>query len=168
MSSERQIEANRLNALKSCGPSSPEGRAISSQNSLRHGLCSQHVLVDGESKERFDFLLASLRDEFRPRTSSEHELVEKLAAARWRQLRAWALEIAAINKEIRHQAETSEDHDPATRASTAIRSLHEQSRYLEIINRYETRYDRQYERALDRLLKLKKRNSDFAERTQFE
>ncbi len=168
MSTDRQIEANRLNALKSHGPSSPEGRAISSQNATRHGLLSQSLLLDGESKERFDLLLASLRDEFQPRTNTEANLVETLATARWRQLRACALECAIINEEIRNQAQNTEHLDPATRAATAIRTLGDHSSQLEIINRYETRFERQYDRALDRLLKLKKRNADFAKRSQFD
>jgi len=167
MSTDRQIEANRLNALKSCGPSSPEGRAISSQNSLRHGLLAQNVLLDGESKDRFDLLVAELRDEFQPRTNTEDGLVQTLAVARWRQLRAWALESSTINKEIRNQCENSEDQSPVDRAATAFRALCDQSRHLEIISRYETRYDRQYNRTLDRLLRLQKKN-DFAKRTQFD
>jgi hypothetical protein len=168
MTSDRQIEANRLNALKSCGPSSPEGRAIVSRNALRHGLLSKDILLDGESKDRFDHLLASLRDEFRPQTDTEHGLVEKLATARWRQLRAWALESATINQEIRNQADTSDDPDPATRAAIAIRTICERSNYLETINRYETRFERQYDRALNQLLKLKKRKNDFAKQTHFD
>ena len=38
MATEAQIAANRQNALKSTGPSSPEGKAASSQNRLTHGL----------------------------------------------------------------------------------------------------------------------------------
>ena len=38
MASERQIRANRANARRSTGPKTSRGRAISSRNSLRHGL----------------------------------------------------------------------------------------------------------------------------------
>ena len=37
-SSQAQIEANRMNAQHSTGPTSPAGKAISSQNNTRHGL----------------------------------------------------------------------------------------------------------------------------------
>ena len=38
MASERQIEANRKNAKRSCGPKTPSGKAKSRQNALFHGL----------------------------------------------------------------------------------------------------------------------------------
>ena len=39
-SSERKCEANRLNALKSTGPKTAEGKARASQNAVKHGLVS--------------------------------------------------------------------------------------------------------------------------------
>jgi hypothetical protein len=169
MASDRQIEANRANALKSTGPLSPETRAKSAQNSTRHGLLAQNNLLEGESKERFDLLLATMLEDLQPENGVESALIETLAVSRWRQMRVWALENATINKEIRNQVADSEEDDSTTRAATAIRTLCDQSNYLEIMSRYETRYDRQYLRTLDRLVRLRqKKNSDFAKRTQFD
>jgi hypothetical protein len=54
MSSERKINANRINGAKSHGPVTPEGRLASSRNSLVHGLLSEAIILEGESAERFN------------------------------------------------------------------------------------------------------------------
>jgi hypothetical protein len=44
MTSPRQLEANRRNALKSTGPTSPNGKQVSRRNPLRHGFTAETVL----------------------------------------------------------------------------------------------------------------------------
>src|SRR5205085_855884 len=45
-----KVLANRANALKSTGPTTPAGKAASSRNALKHGVLSwQPVLIPGES-----------------------------------------------------------------------------------------------------------------------
>lgn len=51
MTSDNKAEANRRNALKSTGPSTPEGKAAVHLNALRHGLRSEQILLPGEDKE---------------------------------------------------------------------------------------------------------------------
>jgi hypothetical protein len=41
MTSLKQIEANRRNALKSTGPRTKDGKQQSSQNAVRHGLTAE-------------------------------------------------------------------------------------------------------------------------------
>jgi hypothetical protein len=56
MSTTAQINANRLNAQSSTGPTSEEGKAASSQNGTTHGLCHDHTcfyFVAGEDPEKY-------------------------------------------------------------------------------------------------------------------
>jgi hypothetical protein len=45
MTSKKQNQANRQNALKSTGPKTPEGKASARLNATKHGLLSQKVRV---------------------------------------------------------------------------------------------------------------------------
>jgi hypothetical protein len=45
MTSIKQIAANRLNALKSTGPRTDEGKQRSRQNALCHGLTAETVIT---------------------------------------------------------------------------------------------------------------------------
>ena len=56
----KQAKANRNNAKRSTGPRSMLGRAISSQNSIKHGLSQA---VDFENTDRFDALLKFVKDD---------------------------------------------------------------------------------------------------------
>ena len=54
MVSEKQLEANRANALKSTGPRTDEGKQASSRNAVKHGLLSTEVVMFHESKEDYE------------------------------------------------------------------------------------------------------------------
>ena len=43
--SNKKLEANRRNALKSTGPKTKEGKLFASQNALKHGLNAEKFLV---------------------------------------------------------------------------------------------------------------------------
>jgi hypothetical protein len=61
MATDKQREANRRNALLSTGPRTPEGRAISAQNSFKHGLCADDSTLfdDPETKADIEKHLAA-------------------------------------------------------------------------------------------------------------
>jgi hypothetical protein len=156
MRTERQKQAARANGAKSRGPITPEGKLASSRNASTHGILSGTVVLQGESEERFHALLADLHAELQPQTTVEFALVENMAVARWRQMRIWGIEKANMEQQMRAQVEqgVGEDEDNATRCALAFRALGDDSRSLELINRYESRFDRQYLRAHRRFLEL--------------
>jgi hypothetical protein len=92
MTSWRQFQANRLNALKSTGPRTEEGKRISRRNALRHGLTAETVidgLEDGEDYRGFE---AAIVADYDAETAVERELVLRLASLLWRLRRIIAIE----------------------------------------------------------------------------
>jgi hypothetical protein len=100
-----QAATARANGAKSNGPITAEGKAISSQNSLKHGLASSRVVLPHESQEAYDKLEASLINRFKPVDDLESELVQEMAAARWRLRRIEAMESALFKKAIKQHEE---------------------------------------------------------------
>ena len=107
-------------------------------------------------------LVAALHEEFRPQTPFEDSLIENMAVARWRQMRIWGMEKAGMDHEMRRQSGMSNSvstEDNATRASLAFRTLSDDGRSIELINRYDTRCERQYYRAHRRFLEVRDRRT---------
>ena len=76
-----RAEVNRANSQHSTGPTSSIGRARSAQNSFKHGLYSQDLIIQGEDPEKFDELRADLRREHQPANTTEEILVDETCTA---------------------------------------------------------------------------------------
>ncbi len=81
MTTIKQIEANRLNALKSTGPRTEEGKRRSRCNAIRHGLTAETVIVGLEDPEDYESFEATIIADYDPTTAVERELVLRLASA---------------------------------------------------------------------------------------
>ena len=93
---EKQLAANRRNALQCTGPRTPQGKDASRWNALQHGVLAKAVipapLAEFESREDFDELLDGLTGEFAPASPLEQMLVERVAACWWRLARVARVE----------------------------------------------------------------------------
>ena len=104
MSTKKQIEANQRNAIVSTGPITPEGKALVSQNAVKHGIFAKDLIIttgDGkedaqEYKELLDGLILSLN----PSGQMECLLVEKIAVDYWRLRRVLRFETGSIRKQL--------------------------------------------------------------------
>ena len=152
MSSQRKIDSARANGARSKGPITEAGKQASSQNGVRHGILTQTVVLEGESKDRFEELHAALIAEFQPRSVTEAALVETMAIARWRHMRVLGLQKAGFDLEFARQTTPG---SPAYRAAIVFKNLADTSRVLDLLHRYEVSFDRQFSRALSLLLKLR-------------
>jgi hypothetical protein len=88
MASEAQIQANRLNAQKSTGPRTDEGKAVVAQNAVRHGLLAEQVVIRGEDPGEFEFYRERMLDELAPAGMIESMLAERAVELAWRLRRA--------------------------------------------------------------------------------
>jgi len=94
MSSPKQIEANRRNALKSTGPTTPEGKERSRCNAVRHGLTAETVIATLEDAEDYQAFEAAVIADYDAESAVERELVLRLASVLWRLRRATGIETA--------------------------------------------------------------------------
>jgi hypothetical protein len=91
--SEKQLAANRANALRSTGPRTPEGKARAAQNARKHGFAATTYVVGPiEDQHEVQHLVADAVEFYQPQNSQEHYAVERIALAQQAVLRAARLE----------------------------------------------------------------------------
>jgi hypothetical protein len=163
MSSQAQIDANRLNAQKSTGPqcrfhsstSTPEGRAAVRLNGVTHGLTAETLVLKGESESDFKAVFEALEAEYQPATPTEETLVADLAMATWRRRRLYNMEVGYYNQRLRELADyaNQEKCNDSCRLGMIADS---NNNTMALIGRQEARLERSYYRALHELQRLRK------------
>ena len=101
MTSERQIAANRANALHSTGPKTPEGKAAVRHNAMRHALLARDVVLPEEDLDAFEDLLNQVRAELSPVGRIEELLVDRIVNIMWRLGRSARMETALFDWRVR-------------------------------------------------------------------
>ena len=97
MATEAQILANRRNVQKSTGPRTPEGKAIVSQNAVKHGLSARLDVISSESQADFDLYCDRMLAELAPVGPMESMLAERIVSLSWRLKRAGRIQNQTIN-----------------------------------------------------------------------
>jgi hypothetical protein len=83
MASQKQLAANRLNAQKSTGPRSVEGKARSSMNALKTGIDARSQTIPGEPISQLEELTDDYYQRFCPTTPEQRMLVDTLIDCEW-------------------------------------------------------------------------------------
>ena len=84
MPTPAQYAANRLNAQKSQGPTTPQGRARSKMNALRHGLTARVVVLPSEDMDAYNAFSKEIVDSLDPQTPVERQFAQTVADNQWR------------------------------------------------------------------------------------
>ena len=123
MTSFKQIEANRRNALKSTGPNTEEGKQQSRCNAVRHGLTAETVIGALEDAEDYKAFEAAIIADFDAQSAVERELVLRLASLLWRLRRATTIETGLFEFEAEHLREAGPSHQVSPASREVVRAL---------------------------------------------
>jgi hypothetical protein len=155
VATDKQTAANRLNAQKSTGPRTPEGRAAVRLNGVKHGLTAETIVLKGESQADFTGLLDSLEAEHAPTSPTDEELVVQLEMATWRLRRLYHQEAGFYAYQIKSLADIGKDLK-LDDAGQMARAAGWGEKTLDLFNRQEGRLERSFYRALHELQRLRK------------
>jgi len=149
MISDKQLAANRNNALLSTGPKTEEGRKRSRMNALRHGLTGQVTTMTEEDRAAHDQFCQALIRSLAPEGAMETQLAQRIATDSWRLNRASAIEDNLFALGL-HQngGEICPDHEQVDAALTTARVFTQESHQLQLLTLYEQRLNRAIEKNL--------------------
>jgi hypothetical protein len=172
MATEKQIAANRENALKSTGPNTAKGKSKSRLNAIRDGLTGQITTLSPADRLVFEKLKTDLAASFNPQTPMETKLANSVAWDTWRldHLRAiemnvysLAQEESLVEREDRPEAagenastdpDDSDDPDDLDTAFSDARTFRAEAKRFELMSLYEQRMNRSIHRNITLLREL--------------
>jgi len=96
--SDALFEANRRNAALSTGPKTPEGKAASSKNALKHGLTAVEVLLPTENPDAYNARLQTWFDHDQPTDPGHVAAIERFVYTQMR-----------LDRCTRHETETTKE-----------------------------------------------------------
>jgi flagellar biosynthesis GTPase FlhF len=156
--SERRLAANRANAQLSTGPRTSEGKAVSSLNAVKTGLCGRAVLFASEEeahayREHRERFLAY----WTPANIEEHALVQSLADTQWRLESIPGLE-SALYAQARLRGQPLLEHADPTIGRLLLDAQAEvaEAKALKNLRLHERRLRRQFEQDKAELNQLRK------------
>jgi hypothetical protein len=140
---------------KSTGPRTPEGKAQSSLNAMRHGLTGRIVVLPSEDMNVYHAFCKELMADLAPETALERQYAQTFCDTQWRLNRARSLEDSMLALgHFEHADSIGIDHPEALAALTAAKAFRENSRAFVNLSLYEQRLQRAQKEALRQLQEL--------------
>jgi hypothetical protein len=144
MTSEKQIQANRINALKG-GVKTEEGKAIVRLNAVSYGFFSKEVLLPGEDARLMGAFREKLMAELQPQGLLETVLVDRIISSSWR-----------LKRLLRSELKLYQNY--SVKLNSRPRVDYRYSPWQNVV-RYETTLERQIYKALHELERLQRARS---------
>ncbi|MDP8983193.1 MAG: hypothetical protein M3O35_21675 [Acidobacteriota bacterium] len=161
MPSPLQYAANRLNAAKSTGPTSPKGKVRSSINALRHGLTARVVVLPTEDLQIYQTFSKEIVDSLHPETPLERQFAQTVADNQWRINRIRSIEDGMLAEgHFRRIGDFDAEHPGIHSAFTAARAFQAHSQDFVNLSIYEQRLHRSMKEALRQLEELQTKRRD--------
>ena len=176
--SEKQLAANRANAQKSTGPTSPEGLARSAQNSFRHGFrASKFAILTIEDGQHLENLKADIIQTYQPVNHMELLACERIATTFFSMQRASQFEAGMFTRFVNLALDCEENLDDQLRekalpgsgqgaAFCMAEGFHIQNKRsndFALFLRYKAQAERDYRRAVEEFERLRNLRDQLAE-----
>jgi hypothetical protein len=140
---------------KSTGPRTPEGKAISAMNAMRHGLTGRVVVLPSEDINIYRAFCKELMEELAPESPLEGQYAQTFCDTQWRLNRARSYEDSMLALGHFEHADSLGAQDPQTLAAlTAGKVFRDNSKAFVNLSLYEQRLGRQQKEALRQLEEL--------------
>ncbi len=156
MASKKQIEANRRNSKRSTVPKTPEGKARSAQNAIKHGLTSRRVLLPDEDQDAYmEYLMATMA-ELEPLGNLETLLARRSCDVMWRLNRCAGIEVQLLvrSQGQERRAALGLETEPVELGEANWGAAFAGEQALTRLQRYESALQRNLDRTLKQLRQM--------------
>jgi hypothetical protein len=149
MATEKQLEANRNNALLSTGANTAAGHNRSRMNAFRHGLTGQVTTMTDEDRAAHDQFSSALIKDLAPDGAMETQLAQRVATDSWRLNRISAIEdnLFALGQ-LQNAGQACPDVPQLDAALISARVFTLESKQLQLLTLYEQRINRSIQKNL--------------------
>jgi hypothetical protein len=154
---EAQRAASRANGRKSRGPVTPQGKAISAMNAIKHSLYCKKVVLDTEDQENYDHIRDDYYEFFQPRDRATADMVESICLVNWHVTRLREMDSTFLYIELLRPGLMDEYESASAGVKTAMayRNLVENYTVIPILTRQLSYYSREFHRLFRQLMEIR-------------